>query len=590
MKISKKKNVGVVRSKSGFSFRVWAPNASQVYMTGTFNNWSKEPMLNEEDGYWHLMSKNAKEGQEYKFVIENGEKEIFHNDPRSMHFTTSTGSSVIYINNFDWEGDSYIPPPINEQVIYELHIGTFNRPDPAINGTFESAIDKLDFLKKLGVTTIELMPINTMILDRGWGYGIDYIFAVESLYGGHYGFKKFIKEAHKRNMGVVLDVVYNHLGPDTSLDLWQFDGWSENNLGGIYFYNDWRAETPWGNTRPDYGRPEIHQYILDNVRMLIHDCHLDGLRVDSTIYIRNVKGRDSDSSTDLPEGWELLQNINRVTKEINPRTITIAEDIGCNEYITKQLSDGGAGFTSQWDLVGPSVFRNALSNDSPEKINLAEIITMMNKRFNDDPFQRVIYLDSHDSAANGSTRFVTDISPKDTNSYFARKQSLIAATLQLTLPGMPMLFQGQEFLETGEFNDWRGLDWSKTLIKSNQGVIDAYRKLIELRRNYFGHTKGLTGKNCNLLNYDETNKVISYHRWFDGGHGDDVVVVINFGNRDFDEYTLNLPYDGEWRVAFCSTDNKYVKESKKIKSEIVHVQHGSTSIKLPQSCSLVLTR
>ena len=82
MKISKKKNVGVVRSKSGFSFRVWAPNASQVYMTGTFNNWSKEPMLNEEDGYWHLMSKNAKEGQEYKFVIENGEKEIFHNDPR----------------------------------------------------------------------------------------------------------------------------------------------------------------------------------------------------------------------------------------------------------------------------------------------------------------------------------------------------------------------------------------------------------------------------------------------------------------------------------------------------------------------------
>ena len=114
--------------------------------------------------------------------------------------------------------------------------------------------------------------------------------------------------------------------------------------------------------------------------------------------------------------------------------------------------------------------------------------------------------------------------------------------------------------------------------------------MIELRRNYFGHTKGLTGKNCNLLNYDETNKVISYNRWFDGGHGDDVVVVINFGNRDFDEYTLNLPYDGEWRVAFCSTDNKYVKESKKIKSEIVHVQHGSTSIKLPQSCSLVLTR
>jgi 1,4-alpha-glucan branching enzyme len=199
-------------------------------------------------------------------------------------------------------------------------------------------------------------------------------------------------------------------------------------------------------------------------------------------------------------------------------------------------------------------------------------------------------MDSHDSAANGSSRFVSVIAPKDTNSYFARKQSLIAATLQLTLPGIPMLFQGQEFLETGEFNDWQALDWTKTEIKNNQGIIEAYRKLTELRRNYFGHSKGLTGKNCNLLNYDETNKVISYHRWYEGGHGDDVVVIINFGNRDFNEYTLNLPHDGEWQVAFSSAENKYVGESKKFKLSTVQVEHGSSTIKIPQSCSIVLTR
>src|SRR6185437_4472562 len=102
---------------------------------------------------------------------------------------------------------------------------------------------------------------------------------VESLYGGRHGFLQFVKAAHKRGIGIILDVVYNHFGPDTGLDLWQFDGWHADDKGGIYFYTDWRAETPWGYTRPDFGRPEVRQYIWDNVRMWVHECRVDGLRV-----------------------------------------------------------------------------------------------------------------------------------------------------------------------------------------------------------------------------------------------------------------------------------------------------------------------
>ncbi len=117
--------------------------------------------------------------------------------------------------------------------------------------------------------------------------------------GGRHGLMSFVKACHERGIAVLLDVVYNHFYGDS--DLWQFDGWSENSRGGIYFYNDERGDTPWGG-RPDYGRPEVRQFILDNITMWLTEYHLDGLRVDSTIYMRNTEGHDTDPEHDIPEG------------------------------------------------------------------------------------------------------------------------------------------------------------------------------------------------------------------------------------------------------------------------------------------------
>jgi 1,4-alpha-glucan branching enzyme len=581
-----KKEVGAIVHRSGVSFRVWAPFASSVAVTGSFNDWSEQPLENEQDGYWAGTVKDAKAGQEYKFVVRNGDNTYYRNDPRALHFTTSAGNSVIADSHFDWGDDDFQAPPLEEQVIYELHVGTFNRPDPEITGTFDSASEKLDYLAELGINMIELMPINTMLQDRGWGYAIDYIFAIESLYGGRYGFLQFVKAAHARGIGVIVDVVYNHFGPDSNMDLWQFDGWKENDMGGVYFYNDWRAATPWGNTRPDFGRVEVQQYITDNVRMWLHDCRVNGLRVDSTIFIRNVKGNNDDPGNDLPEGWQILQKINSIARKINPAAITIAEDVAANEYIVKPVDEGGAGFGAQWELGFPSVLRQVLATDAAEKIDLSGIKGELGRSYNGDTLKRVIYTDSHDSAANGSARLNEVIAPGKADNLFARKQSILSAGLLLTAPGIPMLFQGQEFMENGAFNDWEGLDWAKA--EHNQLITDAYRHLITLRKNTAHVSAGLTGRNVNLIHVDDVNKVIGYHRWQNGGPRDDVMVLMNFANQLHETYELAWPRDGLWKVRFSAWPAS--SEAKEVTVNDVTVANGKASVVVPPSSVLILSQ
>jgi 1,4-alpha-glucan branching enzyme len=588
VQIKTKKNVGAIVNSSGVSFRVWAPFAKSVAVIGSFNNWQEFKLKNEKDGYWSGFYKGAIPGQEYKFVIYNGSDKYIRNDPRSLHITTSAGNSVITGNIFDWGDDNFQPIPIEQQIIYELHVGTFNRLDPSINGTFIDLIDKLDYLAELGINMIEIMPVSSMLMDRGWGYAIDYIFAVETLYGGRYNFLRFIRAAHSKGIGVILDVVYNHFGPDINLDLWNFDGWHEDNMGGIYFYNDWRAETPWGNTRPDFGRPEVQQYILDNVAMWVHDCRVDGLRVDSTIYIRNVKGSNNDPAHDLPEGWQLLQQINSIARKIKPSLLTIAEDVADNDYIVKPIREGGAGFISQWELNFPGVLREALKTNDPEAIDIAGICGELSRRYNNQWLSRVIYTDSHDSAANGSARLNEVISPKCADNLFARQQSLIAATILLTTPGIPMIFQGQEFMQVGEFNDWQGLDWNRTV--RFFGIIDAYKYLIALRKNSHNLTAGLIGPNINLTHIDEANKVIAYHRWQEGGPLDDTMVIINFSNRQFDSYELGFPRNGSWKVRFNSTWEGYSKDFKNIIIDGLIVENGAGRLTIPPASALILSQ
>lgn len=566
---------GAVVTSKGTRFCVWAPFAESVAVTGTFNDWSKTPMERDEHGNWAVVVDGAIAGQEYKYAIVYGGQELFRNDPHSLQLTTNAGNSLIVDPEFDWQGDDFTPAPRNQQIIYELHIGTFNRPDAATPGTFDTAIEKLDYLRQLGINAIELMPICSMSMDRGWGYAPDYIYAVESLYGGRHGLLSFVREAHKRGIAVILDVVYNHFGPDTELDLWQFDGWHEGDYGGIYFYNDWRANTPWGTTRPDYGRPEVQAYITDNVKYWLRDCHIDGLRLDSTIYIRNIEGHNNDPGNDIPEAWQLLQNVTKTAHEVKPEALMVAEDSSGNDYVTKPTRQGGAGFGSQWQVTFPHAVRAALDSPDDASRDIQTIADELIQYYNGDAFQRVIYSDSHDSAANGNARLSEEIDPGSSSDIYARRRSLLASALTLTAPGIPMLLHGQEFMQSGDFNDWQELDWQRT--EKFRGIVTAHQHLIDLRRNTHDNTAGLTGNGTRILHVDHNAKVLAYHRWDKGGAGDDVVVIFNFTNKLLTDYGITFPLPGTWKVRFNNDWSGYSPDFTDHKTEDVIITDGTSN-------------
>lgn len=532
----------------GVAFRVWAPHAQAVSVIGTFNGFKGDAnaLESEGNGNWYGEVPAAKAGDEYRFEIRNGEQVLSRIDPYAREVTNSVGNGVVYRDAFDWQDDGFQMAPWNELVIYELHIGTFARSEDGKPGTFDDAARRLRYLKALGVNAVEIMPIAEFAGDLSWGYNPAHIFSVETAYGGPDGFKRFVKAAHALGIAVILDVVYNHFGP-SDLDLWRFDGWSENEKGGIYFYNDWRSNTPWGDTRPDYGRGEVRAFIHDNAMMWLGEFRCDGLRYDMTLYMRSIAGNGGD---DIHEGWTLAQWINRDVAQRFPGKITIAEDLRSNQAIVKHESAGGANFGSQWDEGFVHPIRDVIIKPEDAHRSMEAVRKALLHRYDGDAFKRVVYTESHDEVANGKARVTSEINPEDPEGWYALKRSTLGAGLVLTAPGIPMLFQGQTILEDGWFQDTDPLNWDNT--KKYPGVCRLYRDLIRLRLNLDGVSAGLTGQHIFVHHVNDLDKVVSYHRHKEGGPNDHVLVVANFSAKGWEAYDVGAPAAGKWVARFNS--------------------------------------
>lgn len=532
----------------GVTFRVWAPNADSVHVGGDFNGWSGNTIAlqPEGNGVYSVDVRDAEAGQKYRFVIRNGAQVLWKNDPQAAELTNSIGDSTIIDHGaYPWINDGVGTATWNDLVIYEMHVGMFDPDNPAAVGNFSDVIDRLPYLADLGVSALELMPVSEFAGDRSWGYNYSHPFAVESIYGGVEGLKALIDEAHGLGIAVLIDVLYNHWGP-SDMDLWRFDGWSQGGWGGIYFYQDDRAITPWGNTKPDYSRAEVRTYIRDNVLYWQQQLHVDGLRWDSTSTVRQGPNGD------LPEGWSLMQWCNDSVDGTQPWKIQIAEDMydAPNHWITKPTGAGGAGFDSQWDALFVHPIRAAVIDSSDDNRNMYAVRDAIGHSYNGQAFQRVIYTESHDEVANGRSRVPEEIWPGYADSYYSKKRSILASTLVMTSPGIPMMFMGQEFLEDGFFSDDDPLDWTK--LQTFGGIHDFYRDMIRLRRNMGGNTRGLQGSNTNIHHVNDGDKVIAFHRWEQGGPGDDVIVIANFRNQAWSDYRIGLPGPGLWRVRLNS--------------------------------------
>lgn len=545
---SARSGIGAIPYSGGTTFRVWAPNATGIKVAGGFNSWTGVPLISESNGFWSLDVAGAVVGQEFKYIV-NGS--TWKRDPRSRKVTNSNGNSIIYDPTaFNWQG--YTNYPIlnlyhNGLVLYEMHVGAFYAPN-GYRGSFDDAIKKIPHLKNLGINAVSLMPINEFPGDYSWGYNPSDIFAVENAgYGGPDAFKRFVLACHSNNIAVLVDIVHNHYGPsDLGGSLWQFDGWSQNGKGGIYFYNSsGYCCTPWGD-RPDYSRQQVRDFISDQIRMWLNEYQVDGFRWDAVHFIRNY-GDLFGPYTYIPDGASLLTSINSMMGTNYPGKIRIAE-----------ADNTDNGFDSHWEqgFHNDLLYQLTLASDAGRSMSTVAGLIGSWKSFG-----RVIYLESHDTvgAQNSKHRLPRDIDSSDPTSIWARKRSLLGAGIMLTSPGMPMLFQGQEMLEDWDFSDSTPLRWDRT--NTYAGITRAYSTLVRARRNLDGHLDGLKGSETAFYKMDEGNKVLAYHRYPWNSHGEniDVFVIANFSNTSWtnDTYEFDFPYAGSWTVRFNSDATAY---------------------------------
>ena len=564
--------LGATPRKDGTTtFRVWAPFVDAVAVK--INGRTPVPLAREAshpdpaDTVWAGTVAGVKAGDKYRYTIERGGVTREFNDPRAQQLTgferpngfglAGNNDMLQSVVDTNFGISAFTEPTFNTMVIYEMHIGTFNQ-------TFAGAVDKLDYLKALGINAVEVLPITQHPLisdhsppDHDWGYDPGQLFAVKSSYGTPQEFKDFVQQCHMRQIAVIVDVVYNHLAQNNLLA--EFGGFKTPELPrGIYLYGGDRADTGFG-PRPDYGRPQVRQYIIDNALMLFRDYDVDGLRFDDTIDIRTFGQRRAVNG----EGEDLLREINtayRNTEPKQPGKITIAEDLQSSGDVTLQ-TPVGLEFNSQWDDLMVNVMRDVVTKVSDSDRNLSAVKEALEKKMGSDVFIRIVYTENHDQVGHppGQKRLPTLIDINDKESVFAKKRSTLAAAIMLTSPGIPMIFQGQEMLETRDFGfkTPTAVDFQRAADPKFKGIMQMYRDLIALRRNLASKTGGLTGQHLNVFHLDDSNKTLAYHRWASGGAGDDVVVVVNFSNVRLPTLKVGFPRGGQWHVRFNSGAEVY---------------------------------
>ena len=436
------KSVGAVyKGENKVEFCIWAPFAETVEVVLNQNN-ASHVLSKDPQGYWSQSIPGVKAGDLYKFRIDKKEfpDPASLSQPEGVH----SWSRVVDHSAHAWQDESWKGRELGDMIIYELHVGTFTP-----KGTFEAVIEKLDHLEELGINTIELMPIAQFPGDRNWGYDGVYPFAAQESYGGVDGLKKLIDACHRRNFSVLLDVVYNHFGPEGNY-ISQY---------GPYFTD--KYHTPWGsaiNFDDEYS-DQVRNHFIQNTLMWLRDFHFDGLRLDAIHEIIDRGAR------------HFLKELSEKTDELEAKTgkryILIAESDLNDTRIVQEYKKGGYGLEGQWVddfhhsvhtlLTGESAgyyadygkmeylakaFKQAFIYDGIYSPFRKKSVGNSPQGF--DPSNFVICIQNHDQVGNRllGERLAELVS--------FEKQKL-AAAIMLSAPFVPMLFMGEEFGEKKPF-------------------------------------------------------------------------------------------------------------------------------------------
>ena len=556
---------GCHRDGEGFVFRVFAPNARSVRVVGRFNGWdtSAEPMT-KNGAVWEQIVPQARPLDEYKYYIERRDGSfVYKSDPYGFHMCTrpDTASKIYELDGYEWRDARYreskrersmLDSAIN---IYELHAGSWRRYKDGNCFSYRALADDLvPYLRDMGYTHVELLPVSEYPLDESWGYQVIGYFAPTSRYGTPHDFMYFVDRCHQAGVGVILDWVGAHF-PKDECGLIEFDG------GCIYESPDpvAREHPEWGTRIFDYGRHEVRSFLISNVCYWLREYHIDGIRADavaSMIYLDYARkpGQwrpNRDGGNVNQEAVTLLREINSAAFAVDPQALMIAEESTTFPMVTKPGYDGGLGFNLKWNMGWMHDTLDYMQADPLMRKGLHDKLTFsMTYAFSEN---FVLPL-SHDEVVHGKRSMIGRM-PGGYDDKFANLRVMYG--YMTAHPGKKLSFMGNEL---GQFIEWdyrRELDWF-LLQYDRHRQLKAYVR--ELNRLYLRNPP-LWQNDSDWDGFrwirvgDRDNSVIVFRRI--GRDGREIIAAFNFCPVERENYRIGVPYRCVLGPLLSSDDERF---------------------------------
>lgn len=599
--ISPYTSMGANLTSDGATFRVWAPRAQQIFLKFNANAdyWTPKPDLlltKDQQGYWSGFVRGAKDGDTYRFYVVGNGSEGFKRDPYARELVRTGYPKCDCIirdpNSYPWHVQNFKTPSFNDLILYQLHVGTFYGVDKHSGvdnrehrvATFLDVIDRVEYLAELGVNAIQLLPIDEFPTDFSLGYNgfdiyspeMDYtvppeelipylervntlltnknqpIMVFDQLVPQINQLKALVDIFHLYGIAVLFDVVYNHAGGDFDDEsLYFFDRMKNNgnnNNDSLYFTDQGWA----GGLVYAYWKEEVRQFLIDNAKFFIEEYHVDGFRFDEVTVI------------DSHGGWHFCQDLTNTLKFIKPNAIKIAEYWNAQRWWALwSPQDNGAGFDAVWHDGARDSIRSVIDQAAKGRESFVNLDRIRNEAlFRPDQFpaawQSIQFLENHDlllaNHDDKQPRIVALADPGDHRSWYARSRTRVANGLLLCLPGIPLFFSGQEFIDDHFWSDnprffrntltwWDGLKSDKVMIDHLRFI----RELVAIRR----RQPALRAEAVNVFHIHNDNRVIAFHRWIEN-FGRDVIVVVSLNEFTFWNYRIGFPVPGRWLEIFNS--------------------------------------
>lgn len=548
------------KAVTGTRFAVWAPDAQRVWVKGDFNDWQfAEMQLVPGTGIWAIFVPGVTAGAIYKYEIigaDGVQREKFDPMARLAEQWPSNASVVIGDTQYRWGDRKWLKDRAgfvsheSPMAIYEVHLGSWR----AGLGYEELATQLVDYVKAMGYTHVEFMPIAEHPLVKSWGYQVTNYFAPTSRLGHPDQLRHLIDALHQAGIGVILDWVPGHF-PKDDWALGRFDGTA------LYEHPDWRKgeHKEWGTYVFNYARYEVRSFLLSNALYWIEEFHFDALRVDavaSMVYLDYNREHGNwepnmHGGNEYLEAIELLRDVNRALHERHPGVVTVAEESTAFNGVTKPVSEGGLGFDFKWNM--------GWMNDTLRYLALDPIHRQY--QHHDMTFamlyaytEHYILPISHDEVVHGKQSMLHKTG-QDTWRQFANLRAYYS--FMWGFPGKKLLFMGCDFGVRPEWNEAASLEWDVLGLEGHRGIAALIRDLNSLYRAHpalwalDSDWRGFTWIN----NHDAGSNVFSWVR--SDGAGEQIAVIANFSPQPYTAHRIGLPSKGKWQEIFNSDAAEY---------------------------------